>query len=210
MAKRWWMVAGALLLLCAAPSAVMAAAESVVTVTLGHQSPSGSFGDVAQGGMAASVSGGYRVAPWLAVGADFSYFKSPGAHDGEEFSITEPSTEKLVTITIDENWSVTELGLYGKVFLFERGRFSPYLRGGAGAYSLRYSQDVAAASAGTTVAGNEQANKFGVSGGAGVRMRVLAGTWIGIESVYHNIFARDTDVSLWTTGLIVGFGPTGN
>lgn len=210
MSKRWWMVAGALLLLCAAPPAVMAAAESVVTVTLGHQSPTGPFGDVAQGGMAASVSGGYRVTPWLAVGAAFSYFKSPGAHDGEEFSIIEPSTEKLVTITIDENWSVTELGLYGKVFLFERGRFSPYLRGGAGAYSLRYSQDVAAASAGTTVAGNEQANKFGVSGGAGVRMRVVAGTWIGIESLYHNIFARDMDVSLWTTGLIVGFGPTGN
>lgn len=210
MSKRWWMVAGALLLLCAAPSAVMAAAESVVTVTLGHQSPSGAFGDVAGAGMMASVSGGYRVAPWLAVGADFTYFKAPGAHDGEEFDTFEPSTEKMVTVTIDENWSVTELGLYGKLFLFERGRFSPYLRGGAGAYSLRYSQDVAAATAGTTIEGNEQANKFGVSGGAGIRMRVVAGTWIGIESLYHNVFARDVSVNLWTTGLIVGFGPTGN
>ena len=96
------------------------------------------------------------------------------------------------------------------MFLFERGRLSPYVRGGAGAYSLRYSQDVAAASAGTSVAGNEQANKFGVSGGAGVRMKVAGGTSIGIETLYHNIFARDTNVSLWTTGLIVGFGPTGN
>jgi hypothetical protein len=210
MSKRWWMVAGALLVWCAAPSAVLAAAESVVTVTLGHQSPAGAFGDVAQGGMMASVSGGYRIAPWLAVGADFSYFKAPGAYDGEAFDIIEPSTQKLVTITLDENWSVTEMGLYGKVFLFERGRFSPYLRGGAGAYSLRYSQDVAAASAGTTVAGNEQANKFGVSGGAGIRMKVVAGTWIGIESLYHNVFARDIDVNLWSTGLIVGFGPSGN
>lgn len=210
MSKRWWMVAGALLLLCTAPSAVQAAAESVVTVTLGHQSPTGSFGDVAQSGTMAAVSGGFRVAPWLAVGADFTYFKSPGTHDGEEFDIIDPNTEKLVTITLDENWSITSLGLYGKVFLFERGRFSPYVRGGAGAYSLRYSQDVAAASAGTSVAGNEQANKFGVSGGAGVRMKIVGGTSIGIETLYHNIFARDTNVSLWTTGLIVGFGPTGN
>lgn len=210
MSKRWWMVAGALLLLCAAPSAVMAAAESVVTVTLGQQSPSGAFGDVAQSGMMASVSGGYRVAPWLAVGADFTFFRAPGIHDGKEFDTFEPSTEKMVTITIDENWSVTELGLYGKVFMLERGRVSPYLRAGAGAYSLRYSQDVAAASAATTIEGNEQANKFGVNGGAGIRMRVFAGAWIGVESLYHNIFARDTEVSLWTTGLIVGFGPTGN
>jgi opacity protein-like surface antigen len=210
MSKRWWMVAGALLLLCTAPSAVQAAAESVVTVTLGHQSPTGSFGDIAQAGAMAAVSGGFRVAPWLAVGADFTYFKAPGSHDGEEFDIFDPNTEKLVTITLDENWSITSLGLYGKVFLFERGRFSPYVRGGAGAYSLRYSQDVAAASAGTSVAGNEQANKFGVSGGAGVRMKIVGGTSIGIETLYHNIFARDTNVSLWTTGLIVGFGPTGN
>lgn len=210
MSKRWWMVAGALLLLCAAPSAVMAAAESVVTVTLGHQSPSGSFSDVAEAGMMAQVSGGFRVAPWLAVGADFTYFKAPGVHDGEEFDTIEPTTQKLVTLTIDENWSVTELGLYAKLFVLERGRFSPYLRGGAGAYSLRYSQDVAAATAGTTVEGNEQANKFGVSGGGGIRMRVVAGAWIGVESLYHNIFARDENVSMWTTGLIVGFGPTGN
>jgi hypothetical protein len=210
MSKRWWMVAGALLLLCAAPSAVMAAAESVVTVTLGHQSPTGSFSDVAEAGVMASLSAGYRVAPWLAVGAEFTYLRAPGAHDGEQFDIIEPSTEKLVTITIDENWSVTELGLYGKLFLFERGRFSPYVRGGAGAYSMRYSQDVAAASAGTTVAGNEQANKFGVSGGAGVRMRVAGGTSIGVETLIHSIFARDAIVSLWTTGLSVGFGPTGN
>ena len=210
MSKRWWMVAGALLLLCTAPSAVMAAAESVVTVTLGHQSPLGDFGDVAEPGMMAGVGAGYRVTPWLAVGADFTYFRAPGSHDGEAVDIIEPSTEKLVTITIDENWSVTQLGLYGKAFLFERGRFSPYLRAGAGGYSLRYSQDVAAATAGTTVAGNEQANKFGVNGGGGIRMKVVSGTWIGIESVYHTVFARDTDVSLWTTGLIVGFGPTGN
>jgi hypothetical protein len=210
MSKRWWMVAGALLVLCAAPSAARAAAESVVSVTLGHQSPSGAFSDVAQAGMMASVSGGFRVAPWLAVGADFTYFRAPGIHDGEEFDTFEPSTEKIVTITIDENWSVTELGLYGKVFLFERGRFSPYLRGGAGAYSLRYSQDVAAASAATTVEGNEQANKFGVNGGGGIRMRIAGGTWIGVESLYHNIFARDTDVSLWTTGLVIGVGATSN
>ena len=210
MSKRWWMVAGALLLLCAAPPAALAAAESVVTVTLGHQSPLGDFGDVAEPGMMAGVGAGYRVTPWLAVGADFTYFRAPGSHDGEEFDIIEPSTEKLVTITIDENWSITQLGLYGKAFLFERGRFSPYLRAGAGGYSLRYSQDVAAATAGTTVAGNEQANRFGVSTGAGLRMRIGGGTAIGFEATYHNIFARDTNVSLWTTGLTVCLGPTGN
>lgn len=210
MSKRWWMVAGALLLLCAAPPAVMAAAESVVTVTLGHQSPLGDFSDIAEPGVMAAVSAGYRVNPWLAVGADFSYFRAAGAHDGEELDIFEPSTEKIVTITIDENWTITQLGLYGKAFLFERGRFSPYLRAGAGTYRLRYSQDVAAASAGTTVEGNEQAGKFGVNGGAGLRMRVAGGTSIGFEANYHNVFARDMSVSLWTTGLTVCFGPTGN
>ena len=56
MSKRWMMVAGALLLLCAAPPAVMAAAESMVTVTLGSQAPRGADyrGARADGGEAAS------------------------------------------------------------------------------------------------------------------------------------------------------------
>jgi opacity protein-like surface antigen len=210
MSKRWVMVAGALLLLCAAPSAVMAAAESMVTLTLGTQSPKGDFGKLAQSGSMAELSAGYRVTRWLATGVDFTYIQCKGAHDGKVVDIFEPSTERVVTVTLAENWTVTELGLYAKAFVFERGRFSPYLRTGAGTYTISYSQDVSAASAGTTLTGAERASKFGVSGGAGVRFRVVGGTSMGVEALYHRIFAKDKHVDLMTTGLTVAFGPTGN
>lgn len=210
MAKRWRVVAGTLLLLCVAPPAVMAAAESMVTVTLGRQTATGSFGDVAKSGSCAALSAGYRVTKWLAMGADLGYFRSLGKHDGEALSAWEPTTRKYVQITMAEDWNITEMGLYAKAFVFERGRLSPYLRGGAGAYSIRYSQDVKTASAGTTVGGNEQLSKFGVSGGGGVRYKVTGGTTVGLESVVHCVFARDTRLSLWLTGLTVGFGPVGN
>jgi opacity protein-like surface antigen len=204
------MVTGALLLLCAAPPAVMAAAESIVTVTLGQQAPTGAFSDVAKSGVMAGMSAGYRVTRWLATGVDFTYFRSLGVHDGDAIDIFEPSTERRVSITLAENWTVTELGLYAKAFVLERGRLAPYVRAGAGGYSIRYSQDVSAASGGTTLGGAEQASKFGVSGGAGVRYRVVGGTSLGLEALYHRIFAKDTEVSLWTTGVTIGFGPTGN
>jgi opacity protein-like surface antigen len=210
MSKRGVMVASALLWLCAAPPAVMAAAESMVTVTLGSQAPKGAFADVAKSGVMAGLSAGYRVTRWLATGMDFTYFRSLGTHDGNGIDILEPSTQRVVTITLAENWTVTELGLYAKAFVFERGRFSPYLRAGAGTYSIRYSQDVSVASAGTTLGGAEQSSKLGVSGGAGVRFRVVGGTTLGIEALYHRIYARDMEVRLWTTGATIGFGPTGN
>ena len=210
MSKRLWMVAGALLLLCAAPTAVLAAAESVVTVTLGHQAPNGAFSDVAKSGSMVGLSAGYRVTRWLATGVDLTYFRALGVHDGEQFEYLEPSTGRITSITLAENWSITELGLYAKAFVFERGRLAPYLRSGAGAYSVRYGQDVSASSAGTTVGGVEQESKFGVSAGVGVRYRIAGGTSLGLESLFHRIFARDSDVNLWTTGLTIGFGPTGN
>lgn len=211
MVKRWGLVACALpLLLCAAPQGARAAAESMVTVTLGKQTSTGAFGDVAKSGTTAGLSAGYRVTRWLAMGADFGYFRSLGRHDGENLTVLEPSTGKDVNITLAENWTVTELGLYAKAFFFERGRISPYLRGGAGAYTIRYSQDVKSASAGTTVGGNEQSSDFGVSGGGGFRIKIGGGTTVGAESVVHCVFAKNLRASLWLTGLTVGFGPVGN
>ena len=210
MSKRWMMVGGALLLLCAAPQAVMAAAESMVTVTLGSQAPRGSFSDVAGSGSMAGLSAGYRVVRWLATGVDYNYFRSTGAHDGDVMDIVEPNSGRVVNITLAEHWTITELGLYAKAFVLERGRLSPYLRAGAGTYAIRYNQDVSTASATTTLGGTESQSKAGVNAGAGLRYRVVGGTSLGLEVLYHRIYARDTQVNLWTTGVTVGFGPTGN
>jgi len=210
MSKRWMMVAGALLLLCAAPSAVMAAAESMMTVTVGREVPHGTFSDLAESGSMAGLSAGYRVTRWLAAGVDFTYFRSTGTHDGADLDVLEPSTGRNVAVTLAENWTLTEMGLYAKAFFLERGRFSPYLRAGAGAYSIRYSQDVSLAAATTTLGGSEQASHFGASGGGGVRFRVVGGTSVGFEVLYHRVFASNVDVNLLTTGLTAAFGPTGN
>jgi hypothetical protein len=212
MSKRWMMVAGALLLLCVAPQAVMAAAESMVTVTLGSQTPRGAFGDVAKSGSMAGLSAGYRVVRWLAMGVDYSYFRSPGTHNGAVINIpVDPGTGRPVSVTLVENWTVTSLGLYAKAFVLERGRFAPYVRAGAGTYSIRYSQDVSAASAGTSLGGVEQASKAGVNAGAGLRYRVFGGTSLGFEVLCHSIYTKRAKwMSLWTSGVTVGFGPTGN
>jgi opacity protein-like surface antigen len=210
MSKRWVVMVAGVLLLCAAPQAVMAAAESMVTVTLGNQKPVGAFSEGAKSGVMAGMSAGYRVTRWLATGVAFNYFRSPGKRGGKDVDYIDPGTGKRVLSTLAENWTVTELGLYAKAFVLERGRFAPYVRAGAGTYSIRYALDVSAASASTTLAGAESASKFGVSGGAGLRYRVFGGTSLGIEAVYHRILARDIEVNLWTTGVTVGFGPAGN
>ncbi len=211
MSKRWVMVAGALLLLCAAPTAVMAAAESMMTLTMGSQSPRESFSEVAKSGSTVGLSAGYRALRWLATGVEFNYFRSQGSHNGSAITIPlDPGTAKPVTVTLVENWTVTNLGMYAKAFFLERGRFSPYLRVGGGGYSIRYSQDVSAASAGTTLGGVEQASKGGVSAGAGLRYRVVGGTSLGFETVYHRIYAKNSNVDLMTTCVTFGFGPTGN
>jgi opacity protein-like surface antigen len=207
MAKRWRVVAGTLLLMCLAPPMVMAANESMVTLTLGRQTPTGGFGDVAKNGSTAAFSAGYRVTPWLAMGADFGYFRALGMHDGEALTVWEPTTEKNVDITLAENWSITEVGMYAKAYLYNRARVSPYLRGGAGAYTIRWSEDVKSATSGTTVGGSEEQSKFGVHGGAGLVLRISGGTTIGVESVVHCLFMRDSRVSMWLTGVSVGFGP---
>lgn len=209
MSKRWVMVAS-VLLLCAAPSAVMAAAESMVTVTLGSQAPHGAFSNLAKSGSMAGLSAGYRVTRWLATGVDYTYFRSAGTHNGDVIDIYEPSTQRIATVTLAENWTVTEMGLYVKSFVLERGRYSPYLRAGAGTYSIRYSQDVSVSAATTTLGGSEQASKFGFSGGVGVRFRVVGGTSLGVEALYHHILAKHAKVDLLTTGFTVAFGPTGN
>ena len=210
MSKRWMMVAGALLLLCVAPQAVMADAESMLTLTMGSHTPRGAFSGVAESGSMAGVSAGYRVTRWFATGVDFNYFGSSGTHNGDVITIDDPGTEKPPTVTLVEKWAVTNLGLHAKVFVLERGRFAPYLRVGAGTYSIRYSQDVSAASTGTTLAGVEAASKAGINVGAGLRCRVFGGTSLGFEALYHQIFARRVRVNLLTTGVTVGFGPTGN
>jgi hypothetical protein len=212
MSKRWMMVASALLLLCAAPRAVMAAAESLVTVTLGKQTPQGTFGDLAKSGSMAGLSAGYRAARWLATGVDFNYFRSSGVHSGDVIDIADdPGTHRTVVVTLAENWTITELGLYAKAFVFERGRLAPYVRAGAGTYAIRYSQDVSTTTAGTTLGGVEQVNKAGVNVGAGFRGRVVSGTSLGFEVLCHCIYTeRAKWTSLWATGVTVGFGPVGN
>jgi hypothetical protein len=210
MSKRWMIVAGALLVLCVAPQAVMAAAESMVTITLGGQTPRGVFGEMAEPGSAVGLSAGFRVARWLATGVDYNYFRSAGVHDKDAIDILEdPGTQRPVTVTLAENWSITGLGLYAKAFVFERGRLAPYLRAGVGAYSIRYSQDVSTASTTTTLGGAESQNKIGINAGAGLRGRVVGGTSLGFDLLCHAIHTeRAKWMSLWTTGVTIGFGPS--
>jgi len=184
--------------------------ESMVTLSVGTQTPRGSFHEVAQAGSMVGLSAGYRAARKLALGVDCTYLRNPGVNDKRVVDIFDPGTQKVVNITLAESWAITRLGGYAKLYCFERGRWAPYLLAGAGTYSIRYAQDVSAASATTTVAGVEQVNKAGINAGAGLRGRVVGGTSLGFEAVYHQIIARNTRVNLMTTAVTIGFGPTGN
>jgi hypothetical protein len=84
------MVAGALLLLCAVPTAALAVAESMVTVTLGSETPNGPFADIANSGVMAGLNGSYRVTRWLETGLDLAYFNSAGIRDGQSYVLLEP------------------------------------------------------------------------------------------------------------------------
>ncbi len=207
MSKRWVMVAGALLLLCSAPRAALAVAESMVTIKVGQQSPSGAFADIAKSGVMACLSGGYRVTRWMESGVDVAYFHQLGKRDGMNLTTTEPSTGELVNLTLAESWTTTELGLFSRLFVYERKTIAPYLRVGVGAYTVRYTLDVANSSGTTTVGGNEQQSKFGLSGGLGVRGRIFGNTSLGVEALFHHVFAKDeARVDLSTIGVTLGFG----
>jgi hypothetical protein len=205
MSKRW-MVVGALALLCAAPTAALAGAESRVTLRLGSETPIGPFREVASSGAMAGLSAGFRAIPWLESGVDLGYFNSAGVQNGETYDLTEPTTQQPLTVTLTEHWTITQFGLYSRAFIFERGRLGPYLRAGASTYTVRLSQDVQQSNVTTTLGGNEQASKFGLSAGLGVRYVVAGGTSIGVEAIYHHIFARSTDVSFTAIGATLGFG----
>jgi hypothetical protein len=43
----------------------------------------------------------------------------------------------------------------------------------------------------------------------GARYRVVGGTSLGVEALYHSVLAKDTNVTFWTTGVTLGFGPSG-
>jgi opacity protein-like surface antigen len=211
------MVAGALLL-CAAPTAAFAAAESMVTFTLGSGTPTGSFAEIANSGAMACVNAGYRVTRSIEAGVTLGYFNYASVRNGQEYRIQDPSTGNLVGLTLSEHWTLTEIGLYGKVFPYEHGRLGTYLRAGLGAYTVRLSQDVSAADAQTNVGGNEQQNKFGFSAGLGARFRISGGTHLGVEGLYHKVYGRGRDaldterntaVSFTTVGATLGFGPGG-
>ncbi len=185
--------------------------ESMVTLTLGGESPRQEFKDVAKSGSMVGLSAGFRATNWLAAGMDFTYMRSAGVHNGAVIDIpNDPGTGKPVNVTLVENWNIMNLGAYARIFVFERGRFAPYVRLGGGSYNIRYSQDVSAASAATTLSGTEQTTKPGISAGLGARYRILGGSTLGIEVVYHQIFANDVRMNLLTTGATLGFGPAGN
>jgi hypothetical protein len=218
MSKRWGRVAGALLLLCAVPTAALAVAESMVTFTLGSGTPSGSFAEIANSGSMAGLNAGYRVTRWLEAGAAIGYYSYASVRNGQQYYIVDPSTQKPVNFTLSERWTVTELGLYGKIIPYEHGRLGTYLRAGVGTYNVRLGQDVSAADGQTSVGGNEQQNKFGFSGGVGARFRIAGGTHLGVEGLYHHVYGRGRDVlhterdaavSFTTVGATLGFGPGG-
>jgi opacity protein-like surface antigen len=203
------MLAGALLGLCAASPAALAATESLVTLRAGNSTPTGDYNLVARRGVMAGLGAGYRAMRWLETGLDLTYFRNVGNRDRKALEIIEPTTGNVVQITLAENWTLTEFGLYGKAYVMERGRLAPYLRIGAGAYNVNYRLDVSVASATTTAGGSEQQGKFGLSAGVGARYRVVGGTSLGVEALYHNVLAKDTNVTFWTTGVTLGFGPSG-
>ena len=221
MSKRWGMVAGALLLLCAAPPMVLAATESMVTLTLGGERPSGTFAEVAQSGTLAGLSVGYRTTPWLEAGLDLGYFRSAGKRDGWARDYMDPSTPTVYHFALAEHWSVTELGLYGRAFVHEGGRLSTYLHAGVATYAVRFSSEltVSVSSSALVIGGNEQEYRPGCSGGAGVRYRVVGGTHLGVEVLYHQIFGKagkdsygnrnNSSLGYLTVGATLGFGPGG-
>ncbi len=211
MSKCWTMVAGALLLLCLTAPLAWAAGETQVTLRLGSAVPTGNYKDLASSGSTAGLSADYKVNKWLASGLYFSYVRNTGSRNGRDITVTEPTTGNPVVLTLAENWTVTGLGLFSKVYVLPRGKLAPYLRAGAGVYTVRYGLDVSAASATTTAGGTEQQSKFGLHGGAGVAYRVAGGFRLGVDALYHTVFMKDkdTNVSLFSIGVTLGLGSSG-
>jgi len=209
MSKRWILVAGALFALCAAPPVAMATGETTVTLKMGSAIPTGDFSGVATSGSTVGLAADYKVTKWLAAGVAMNYFRTIGSRNGDDITVIEPTTGNPVGMTLSENWTLTGLSFFSKAYVLPRGRLAPYVRAGAGTYTVRYGLDVSSATATTTAGGNEQQTKFGLNGGAGIAYRIVGGTSLGLEGLYHMVFAQGTNVTVWTTGVTLGFGTAG-
>lgn len=209
MSKRWWMMAGALLLLCAAVPMAQAAGEKQLVVKLGSSMPNGDYGTIASNGAMVGLDVGYKVDDRFALGMEVGYFRNAGFRDGQSFEIYDPTVSSAVTITLAESWSVSDLGAWGKCYFLRRNWVAPYLRAGTAVCNVAYNYDVRASSKSTNAGGRESSNKFGMSGGLGLSFKIAKNTALGLEGVYHKVLMRGDDVTFWTIGGTLGFGPGG-
>ena len=132
--------------------------------------PSGDYGDIAKAGYVLGVFLDYNVTPMFSLGGNL------------DFNSTKAKDEVLGTGIDEVKVSLFNYGVNGALAFMPEAVVHPYLKVGAGIYSMKF------AATGANAEPDETTNKFGFNGGAGVMIHP-AGNPIGfgVEGLIHNV-----------------------
>lgn len=183
-----------------------AAYETRVRLLVTPSQPIGDFADRSGSGVGLGVQGEYRAWRGLSLGLETGFFGAPGERDETSITLTDPETGQTGRFTLDESWTITRLGLYGRWSRALRTSIVPYVRAGAGVYGVRYKQDLALQTATFELHGSVVENRFGLNGGLGIDFGVLGRTTLGLVGDVHYLFVEESSLTYADAGVVIGFG----
>ena len=170
MKKTMMMAALALMLATTASLAAVSQGEWTGGGQAGLHVPSSDYGDLAKAGYVLGVFLDYNVTPMFSLGGNL------------DFNSTKAKDEVLGTGIDEVKVSLFNYGVNGALAFMPEAVVHPYLKVGAGIYSMKF------AATGASAGPDETKNKFGFNGGAGLMIHP-AGNPIGfgVEGLVHNV-----------------------
>jgi len=151
-----------------------------VSVGGGASFPFGDFKDLAETGYLVTPRLGYYIAPTVALGAEYGYFK----HGADQALID--LLESLAGRNVEAEFQLHQVTGYVKILLTPKP-IAPYLRLHAGLYHLDATIEVQDLGSDTTTE-----DKFGFGGGLGIQFRGDGSVGGFVDAIYHAILMEDS------------------
>jgi opacity protein-like surface antigen len=189
------------LMLCAvltcAAVGVAGAQSFKIGVEGGAGIPTGDYSDAANTGWLGTALATYMLDERFGVGVDLGYHNWAGSDD-----LNNVTDLLLGTSDAKWTWSAIQATAHGVLMVPLQSPARPWLRVGAGFYSVKLKLESAAGG------GDTSKSKFGFNGGVGVDFVANESTTVGVGGMYHFIPTKDdlgADVSFFTIGAHVLF-----
>ena len=164
-------------------SAFAATGMSEFGINAGAALPNGDFSDIASTGFFGGATYCYHVNEMIGLGGDVNYHKFGKKDFGGG----------------NYDYSIISYGVHAKYFFKLKTSELPYLKVGAGMYSLSAKTETTVPIIGV-VKSTATDSKFGFNVGLGADWKINDKNAWGIEALYHNVSADGSTLSIITVG----------